>query len=428
MRVGDRRLGATQPVAERTRVGPGRARSDLELTLGRDPGDRAAARPHRHHVDHRELRRVVADGAFGGQRRLAVQQHRDVGRRAAAVAGEHLRETGPVCDHPGTQRAGGRPGEHGADRLVHHLGRAEHPAVRPHHRERQPVRSKLVQSLGDAGDVAGHGRLDGNVDQGGHRPLVLAVLTQHLAGQRDHGLRMLAAQHLAHRPLVLRVRIRVQEADPDHVHVLLAEPARHLDRTGLVERADLVAAGVQPAAHGEHPVGRHDPVRLDPEVGVAVSVRHRLPADLEQEPVAVGGDEAEPADLPLQQLVGGHRGSVADRSEVLRPGADQGEHLVQPGDEAVGRVRRGGRRLAADQPTGDVVQRNHVGERAAGVDADPDRHPRTLPETRPPPTPPRAVTSRATCPASCSRSDRSTGSTGMTGKGWVSRAGRRGPR
>ena len=76
--VGDGRLGAALGVAERAGVGAGRVRADLEGALGREPGDRAAAGADGHDVDHRDLARVGADGALGGEGRLAVE---DDGRR-----------------------------------------------------------------------------------------------------------------------------------------------------------------------------------------------------------------------------------------------------------------------------------------------------------------------------------------------------------
>ena len=72
--VGHRRLGAAPAVAERARVGARRAGADLERALGRHPGDRAAAGADGDDVDHRDLARVAADGALGGERRLAVDR------------------------------------------------------------------------------------------------------------------------------------------------------------------------------------------------------------------------------------------------------------------------------------------------------------------------------------------------------------------
>ena len=293
VRVGDGRLGAALAVAERAGVGAGRLRPHLERALGRDPGDRPAAGPHGDDVDHRDLARVGADRALGGEGRLAVEHDRHVGRGAAAVAGEHPGEAGAPGDQRRPQRPGRRPGQHGGDRLVHHLVGRQHPAVRLHHVEgdRAPAGEPVEPGV-DVADVAADVRLDGGVDQGGHRPLVLAVLAQHLGADRHHGVRVLTAQHLAHRQLVLVVGVGVQEAHPDRGDVVVAEPAGGGHGIRLVERAQLVALEVHPAADGAHVVGGDDARRLDPEVGVAVAVGHGLAGDLEHELVALGGDEA----------------------------------------------------------------------------------------------------------------------------------------
>ena len=214
--VGDRRLGAALAVAERAGVGAGRLRPDLEGALGGHPGDRAATGADGDDVDHRDLARVGADGALGGEGRLAVEHDRDVGRGAAAVAGEHPGEAGPPGDQGRPQRPGRRAGQHRRDRLVHHLVGREHAAVGLHHVEgdRAPA-GEAVEPRVDVADVAADVRLDRGVDQGGHRPLVLAVLAQHLGADRHHGVRVLAAQHLAHRQLVRVVGVGVQEADAD---------------------------------------------------------------------------------------------------------------------------------------------------------------------------------------------------------------------
>ena len=93
--------------------------------------------------------------------------------------------------------------------------------------------------------------------------------------------------------LVAVVGVGVQEADADRRDAAVPEPPRHGDGALLVEGPDLVALEVDPAADGLDVVGRDDPRRLDPEVGVAVAVGHRLAGDLEDELVALGRDEAE---------------------------------------------------------------------------------------------------------------------------------------
>ena len=108
VRVGDRRLGAALAVAQRARVGASRLRADLERALRADPGDRPAAGADGDHVDHRDLAGVGADAALGGQRRCAVDDDGDVGRRAAAVERDHAGEAGPLGDHRRAEGAGRR--------------------------------------------------------------------------------------------------------------------------------------------------------------------------------------------------------------------------------------------------------------------------------------------------------------------------------
>ena len=92
--VGDRRFGATLAVTQGPGVGTGRAGPDLQTTLGTDPGDRATAGADGDDVDHRDLGRVATDRALGRQRRDRALHHGHVGRRAAAVEGQHPIESG----------------------------------------------------------------------------------------------------------------------------------------------------------------------------------------------------------------------------------------------------------------------------------------------------------------------------------------------
>src|SRR6516165_5883916 len=107
---------------------------------------------------------------------------------------------------------------------------------------------------------------------------------------------MLTTEHVTHAQLMRRVGVRVQEADTDGVDAALGEEASGGQGLYVVEGLELDAGVVESAADGTHQVGRHDAVRLDPEIAVAIPVRHRLPGDLQHELVAVGGDETETCD------------------------------------------------------------------------------------------------------------------------------------
>ena len=194
--VGDGDVHAPLGVAQRAGIRAGRVRTDLEGALGREPGDRAAAGADGHDVDHRDLARVGADTALGGERGFAVDDDADVGRGAAAVAGEDLVEAGHLRDQRGAERASGRAGQHRRDRLVDDLVGAQHTSVGLHHVERDLAAAVRLESLLDVGDVLAQLRLDRGVDEGGHRPFVLAVLAQHLAGDRHHRVGVLLGQEL----------------------------------------------------------------------------------------------------------------------------------------------------------------------------------------------------------------------------------------
>src|SRR5690606_41099869 len=88
--------------------------------------------------------------------------------------------------------------------------------------------------------------------------------------------------------------------------------------------------------------------------------------DLQQELEALGGDKPEVGDALLEQLVGGHGGAVHDG------GCFQLAEFLYAGDEPVRGIRGGRRGLGGDDVTGLLVDRDHVGERAAVVDSDSD--------------------------------------------------------
>src|SRR5438552_3877640 len=69
--------------------------------------------------------------------------------------------------------------------------------------------------------VARHLRPDVGVQAHGREALVLAVLREHLGGDREERLREVLAHDLRHAPLVLGVQEREEEADRDRLDALL---------------------------------------------------------------------------------------------------------------------------------------------------------------------------------------------------------------
>ena len=139
--------------------------------------------------------------------------------------------------------------------------------------------------------------------------------------QRHDRVGVLLGEDRAHPLLVVGVGVGVQEADAEGVDALRRGTSgpprgRRPRRTGRTSAPVKSSRPPTPLTRSRGTIRS----RLHPEVGVAVAVGHRLPGDLEHRLVALGGDEAEPVDLALEQLVGGDRGAVADRAiDVAAP-------------------------------------------------------------------------------------------------------------
>ena len=93
--VGDGRLAAALRVTHRTGIGARAFRADLEMAFAGDPRDRAAAGADRLDVDHRDAHREGADRATVGDVRLAAFDQAEIGRGAAGIQRDDVRESPP---------------------------------------------------------------------------------------------------------------------------------------------------------------------------------------------------------------------------------------------------------------------------------------------------------------------------------------------
>ena len=349
--------------------------SDLESSLGRAPGDRASSRPHRDEIDHRHLDGEAPDGAVGGESGLAALDQTDVGAGPARVQREDAIDPGGFGEEGGAERAGGRPAQDRRDRMAHDLAGGDDAAVRLHHLERHPGAELGVEPGLDPPDVAGDPALGEGVDQGRHRALVLPVLRPHLGGQRDVRLRMLAREHIPHPLLVRWVGVAVDEADTDGRDALLPAPARHLRRRRFVELSQDLPPVAHPLGNLADPVEGHDPLRLHPEVGVAVALGHALPRDLEHVAEPLGRHETESLEPLLEERIRRDRRAVRDGRDRVGRSAGEPEDLPEPLDDAERRVIWSGRRLGREHLARRLVHGDDVGERAARVDPDAEASP-----------------------------------------------------
>src|SRR5262249_59685459 len=76
---------AAASIAGGAGIGAGALGADIEKAAAVDPGDRAAARRNRGHVERRHVDLAAGDFAFGGLKRNAALDEGDVGRGAAHV-------------------------------------------------------------------------------------------------------------------------------------------------------------------------------------------------------------------------------------------------------------------------------------------------------------------------------------------------------
>ena len=237
-RVGGGRLGAAAVVGDRARVGARRARPDAEDAARVDVGDRAAAGADRVDVDHRDHRLVRADLRVEQvlHAQLAVLREADVGRGAADVERDHVaarRDCRPV-QMPPTTPAIGPDMSRLTGFSIAPCGRRD-AGRRGHQVDARPDVHRAQRGV-EAADVARDLGADVGVQADGREALVLAVLRDDLARDREERLGELLAHDRRDALLVLGVQEREQQAHGDGLDLLGLEAAHLRAHLVVVER------------------------------------------------------------------------------------------------------------------------------------------------------------------------------------------------
>ncbi len=236
VRVRHRRFRAAAAVGRRARVRARGLRADAQR-LGelRHVRDRAAARADRADVDRGGAHGHVADRRLAPQARHAVHDERDVGRGAADVHGEQVRESRLQRD---PQRAGdaARGARH---QQVHRVflgrGRGREAAVRTQDVQLH-VAGLRCQLAREVAHVALHDRAHVGVRDGRHRALVLLHLRHDLGGERHRHARQHRARDLADAPLVRVVREGIDQRDGERLDLRVLQLRERVAQRRLVER------------------------------------------------------------------------------------------------------------------------------------------------------------------------------------------------
>ncbi|MPL89786.1 hypothetical protein SDC9_35828 [bioreactor metagenome] len=381
--VGHRRFLPALIVARRARHRARRLRPDLELTAHGliDPGDRAAARADRAHLDRRDIGAPAVDDR---NEVLCPQhapgEHADIEGGAPHVGEDDVLHAFLRADQRGAIHPRHRPrvvGQHGPG--ARHLLRTAGVV----HEDQRPAIVRPAQVVGQIAQFLHHHAVDVGVDQRRHRAGVFARLGRDLGGQRDRHraeefLGIFLLDDAADLALMRGVHERPQQADDDALHAAVDQRLQLLAQLVGVEGADHPAVAVKPLGQAHHHVGGDQRLGLadhrhvaDLVEGHAVGPAARA-ADEDRVLEARGGDQPEARPLALDQRVGADRGGIAQRldlaEEAVRRQTGALAELAQAADQADRQVVMGGGRFGGDQRAifGDGAQ---IGKGAADVDA-----------------------------------------------------------
>ena len=372
--VGDGRLGPPGGVRRRAGRRAGRLRADPQgLGERRDVRDGTAAGTDGADVDRRRPDLEVADRGLPADARGQVLDQRDVRRRAAHVEGEEVAVPG-LGGHPrGTRHASRGAGQQQVDGVVGGHARRDEPAVAAEDRERA-ADARVPQLALEVGDVALDLWLHHGVGDGGDGPLVLPQLGQDRGGQRHGQIGELLRGDVADPLLVGGVGVGVDEADAQGLDAAAGQGPQLGADVVLVELGDHRAVTGDASPDLDGVLQRGEGLGLGPDDPARQAAGDERPRDLQHLAEPVGGHEADPGALALEDGVGRDRRPVehvADRGALDARG---GARLVDAAQHPHGLVLGRGGGLGAERRAGVLVDQQDVGERATHVDSEPVGH------------------------------------------------------
>ena len=377
--VGHRGLASPQGVARRPGVGAGAVGPDLEQPQAIHPGDGATARADLDHLDDgdadRQPRALLEPVGprnleFPGYQRLAPVDDARLGRRPSHVERQEARLAGQFGGPRGSQRAGGRPGFHEADRDA--LGRLRQgDAAGGEHDVELPPDTQIHELALEVLHVPRHERHHVHVGDGRGGALVLADLGNHVRGAGDgKGGRHLPEQR-PQSQLVSGIPVGMEQADRHGLDALGEQAPDDLACAGLVQRLHHAAVGQEPLVHFSAEVARGQRGRgVDEEI---VHVVAPLAADLEGVPEAPRREQPRSRALALDEGVGGERRPMDEAADGARRNPHFFEEAHDPGFNALGGVLGGRQELADPDGAARLVDQNKVGEGAADIHPEPVR-------------------------------------------------------
>ncbi len=350
IRIRHRRVVAARRIAGRAGNGPGALRSHLDRHGLVEPHDAAASGADFRDVDHRQLecvpaalhqrarcRDAAADLILVGEQHAALLDDRAFGGRAAHVEADQVAVAGRRAELARPNHARSRTAFDDLRRPVDHRVRGENSTRRLHHLQ-PSLEAAPGELVHQRAQIGLHGRADIGVDHRGAGPLILAHLRKHIDRQRNEAAGHGAAKHLADAPLMVGVRVGMQEADRNGLHLLGLEPRDRTLDAGKVQRRNHFAARTDTLLHFKPQAARHQRLRLDVER--LIKTRHADAAELQYIAEAARGYERGLRALVLHDGVGRHRAAVQNLGDPALVELEMGHQLVDAADHRIGVVAR----------------------------------------------------------------------------------------
>jgi len=331
---------------------------------------RAATGPDRMNLDRWNRDAVAIDIELIGHLHRPVAHQRHVAAGAAHLDRDQIARAGVVAVPADRADARSRSRQHHLHRLGSSLLHIERAAIALHDQQRR-LQSETLQPFLERAQV-GHGA-QADIRVGHHRgaAFVLAHDRRDLGRARHPEPRPFARDQVAHLLFMHAIAKAVQQADCDRLDTLVAKHGQRLQHRFAVKRRDDLAPRVDPLDHAAAQPARHQGRRK--RRPVVPHVRAQAAADLEAVAKAVGGDQADPGALALEQRVGRDGRAVDQPLAVAQQrGGVPAECTRRTGnriEHPFGGIARCAGRLERQDATA-LVRHHQIGEGAADVHAD----------------------------------------------------------
>ena len=245
---------------------------------------------------------------------LAIAHERCLGGRPSHVENQQVANADQPAEPLGADDTRGGSRLDDADRILGGQPGRQDPAVRLHDGERDGDADPPHPCL-EGVHVRLHDRSDVGVDDGRRGPLVLLDLGEELGGSRYGNFGQQVLQLAPRLQLVLRIHVRVDEADGDRLHTLRAQPLGDPVQSLPVDRRQDLAPATRPFLDLEAKTAFHQGFRFS-EAEV-VQPRRTKPGELENVTKPPGGDQGDPAAPAFDQRIGRDRRAMG---ELCNPG------------------------------------------------------------------------------------------------------------